>query len=187
MKGFLYTIAIIIILAIIAVIMLGRDGTDPSQNTQQNTPDTTENGSVDTNMGTTTDNTATSTDETATTTSPVRTNDSEESTSNGTSDTTDTETSTEADVVIELTGENFAFSQKNITVQKGDRVRIEFTSTDGFHDWVVDEFDAATDRVQTGDTTSVEFVADTAGEFEYYCSVGSHRELGMVGTLIVEE
>jgi plastocyanin len=64
-------------------------------------------------------------------------------------------------------------------------VRIEFTSTSGFHDWVIDEFDAATDRVRDGETSSVTFVADQAGIFEYYCSVGSHRANGMHGRFIV--
>jgi len=88
---------------------------------------------------------------------------------------------------INLTGANFAFSQDEIRVKKGDKVKIVFTSTDGFHDWVVDEFNAATNRVNTGEKTSVEFVADKAGTFEYYCSVGRHREMGMKGNLIVEE
>ena len=85
-----------------------------------------------------------------------------------------------------VTGKSFEFSVKEIRVKKGDRVRINFSSTEGFHDWVVDEFDAASERVQTGGSTSVEFVADTAGSFEYYCSVGNHRAMGMTGTLIVE-
>jgi len=97
----------------------------------------------------------------------------------------------EADVTFTLTGENFKFLMNGeeapeLRVNVGDKVKIEFTSTDGFHDWVVDEFDAATSRVQTGETTSVTFVADQAGTFEYYCSVGSHRANGMFGNLIVE-
>lgn len=91
-----------------------------------------------------------------------------------------------------MTGENFKFvmdgeDNPTITVNKGDTVRIEFTSTQGFHDWVVDEFNAATQKVQSPDSTFVEFVADQTGQFEYYCSVGSHRANGMWGTLIVEE
>ncbi len=54
------------------------------------------------------------------------------------------------------------------------------------HDWVVDEFDAKIAQVAAGKTTSVEFVADKTGTFEYYCSVGKHRQNGMVGKLIVE-
>jgi plastocyanin len=89
-------------------------------------------------------------------------------------------------VVVDLTGHNFAFDQKEIRVKQGDTVVVNFTSTDGFHDFKVDEFNAATARVSTGQTSSVTFVADKAGTFEYYCSVGSHRAMGMVGKLIVE-
>ena len=91
-----------------------------------------------------------------------------------------------------LTGENFKFvmdglDNPDIRVKKGDKVRIEFTSTKGFHDWVVDEFNAATERVRDTDgSTFVEFVADKTGTFEYYCSVGEHRANGMKGKLIVE-
>lgn len=89
-------------------------------------------------------------------------------------------------VVIDISGRNFEFDTKEIKVQEGDTVVINFTSTDGFHDWTVDEFDAKTARVATGNTSSVTFVADAKGTYEYYCSVGSHRANGMVGTLIVE-
>lgn len=92
----------------------------------------------------------------------------------------------DADVVFDITGKNFAFSETEMRVKKGQKVTVNFVSTGGFHDWVVDEFNAATERVNTDGSTSVTFVADQTGEFEYYCSVGSHRQLGMVGTLIVE-
>ncbi|MEK6792398.1 MAG: plastocyanin/azurin family copper-binding protein [Nanoarchaeota archaeon] len=91
-----------------------------------------------------------------------------------------------------VTGENFKFvvngaSNPDIKVNKGDRVRIEFTSTKGFHDWVVDEFDVATKQVRDSDgMTYVEFIADKIGTFEYYCSVGQHRANGMKGNLIVK-
>ncbi len=88
--------------------------------------------------------------------------------------------------VFNVTAKNFAFSVTEIKVKKGDKVTINFSSTDGYHDWVVDEFKAATQKVQTGGSTSVTFTADKAGIYEYYCSVGSHRKMGMVGKLIVE-
>lgn len=88
---------------------------------------------------------------------------------------------------FEVRGTNFAFDVSEIRVKEGDTVTINFESNDGFHDWVVDEFDAATEQVRPGTKTSVTFVADKAGTYEYYCSVGSHREQGMVGTLVVEQ
>ncbi|NUM25661.1 MAG: cupredoxin domain-containing protein [Candidatus Buchananbacteria bacterium] len=87
---------------------------------------------------------------------------------------------------FDITARNFAFSQTEIKVKKGDKVQINFKSTDGFHDWVIDEFNAKTDQVNTGGSSSVEFSADQQGIFEFYCSVGRHRDLGMVGKLIVE-
>ncbi len=88
--------------------------------------------------------------------------------------------------VFSIKGINYGFDVKEIKVKKGDTVTIQFESTDGFHDWKVDAFEAATERVQPGTPTSVTFVADEAGTFEYYCSVGQHRAHGMVGKLIVE-
>lgn len=81
---------------------------------------------------------------------------------------------------------NFGYSMDEIRVNEGDTVTITLTNSDGFHDWVVDEFDAATETINEGETTTVTFVADTAGTYEYYCSVGNHRAQGMVGTLVVE-
>jgi len=85
-----------------------------------------------------------------------------------------------------LTSKNFSFSQTEIRVKKGDKVKIVLQVQEGFHDWVIDEFNAKTSQVAAPNTTQVEFTADQAGTFEYYCSVGQHRQMGMVGKLIVE-
>lgn len=94
----------------------------------------------------------------------------------------------EAPTVKEFTvdASNFAFSLKNITVNEGDKVKISFRNTVGFHDFRLDEFNVATSVLQAGQNTSVEFTANKKGSFEYYCSVGTHRAQGMVGTLVVE-
>ncbi|MEX2144846.1 MAG: plastocyanin/azurin family copper-binding protein [Candidatus Spechtbacterales bacterium] len=85
-------------------------------------------------------------------------------------------------------GGNYYYTVEEIRVKKGDTVKITFSSEEGFHDFVLDEFNVATQRYRPGEgEETVEFVADQAGEFEYYCSVGEHRQLGQVGTLIVEE
>lgn len=85
-----------------------------------------------------------------------------------------------------VTGANFQFSPAEMRVQQGDTVRVTFVNSAGVHDWKLDEFNAATQVLQAGQQETVEFVADQAGEFEYYCSVGNHRQMGMVGKLIVE-
>lgn len=99
--------------------------------------------------------------------------------------TIDEEASGEA-VSFNISGSNFAFSKTEMRVKKGDTVTVNFDSESGFHNWTVDAYDAATTQVNTGGSTSVTFVADQTGTFEYYCGVGNHRAQGMVGTLIVE-
>ncbi len=84
-----------------------------------------------------------------------------------------------------VNGSNFSFSPSALSVNKGDTVRVIFKNTGGNHDFVIDEFDAATKVIGSGQQDTVEFVADKSGSFEYYCSVSNHREMGMKGTLIV--
>jgi len=87
---------------------------------------------------------------------------------------------------IVVSGSNFAFAPSEIKVKKGEKVMITFKNTGGFHDFVIDEFDVRTNQIKDGEEESVEFTADKAGTFEYYCSVGQHRQMGMKGKLIVE-
>lgn len=82
----------------------------------------------------------------------------------------------------------FGYDQKSITVKKGDTVTITLTNSGNMpHDWIIDEFAVQTKQITNGQTDSVTFVADKAGTYEYYCSVGKHRQNGMVGKLVVEE
>ncbi len=87
---------------------------------------------------------------------------------------------------FEVSGNDFAFDVKEITVNQGDTVRINFTNSGGFHDLVIDEFNARTKQLADGGKETIEFVANQTGTFEYYCSVGKHRQMGMVGNLIVK-
>lgn len=85
-----------------------------------------------------------------------------------------------------ITGQNFSFKPSLITVKKGDRVKITFKNSQGFHDFVIDEFGVATPQAKFPATEVLEFTADKIGSFEYYCSVGTHRAMGMKGILKVE-
>lgn len=85
-----------------------------------------------------------------------------------------------------VTGSNFAFAPKTLTVNKGDKVKIIFKNSGGTHDIKIDEFSVASAKIQGGAETTVEFTADKVGTFEYYCSIGTHRAMGMVGTLTVK-
>lgn len=85
-----------------------------------------------------------------------------------------------------VSGQNFSFIPNSITVKKGDKVKITFKNIEGFHNLAIDEFNVVTKTIKNGEEESVEFIADKVGSFEYYCSVGTHRAMGMWGTLKVE-
>lgn len=97
-------------------------------------------------------------------------------------------TSTTSDVVkdIVVTAKNFSFTPSTITVNQGEKVRVTFKNTEGFHDFVVEGYGAATKQLKAPAEEVIEFTADKAGTFEYYCSVGTHRQMGMKGTLVVK-
>jgi plastocyanin len=163
MKGLLTIIIIVAVIIVLLLLLRGNDTIDnPDSTPTPNEEDITDSEDVDTE-----DN------------NEIMAEDDEEITN---------ETDEIANDVKEftLTGKNFEFSTKEIRVKKGDTVRINFSSTNGNHDWTIDEFNAKTNVVSTGNTTSVKFVANQSGTFQYYCSVGTHRAMGMIGNLIVE-
>ena len=97
-----------------------------------------------------------------------------------------TTTSDQAEKTINVQGGMYYFNPSQITVNKGDKVKIVFTNKNGFHDFNLDEFNVHSSKISGGSSTTVEFTADKTGSFEYYCSVGNHRQMGMKGTLVVK-
>jgi cytochrome c oxidase subunit II len=89
-------------------------------------------------------------------------------------------------VELNLTAKDFEFSQKEIRVHQGDRVILHVTATDGNHGVGIQGYTESV-QVNEGETKTLEFVADKAGNFTYYCNVpcgSGHRN--MKGMLIVE-
>jgi len=78
------------------------------------------------------------------------------------------------------------FSMTLLEVKKGDLVRLNINTTSGVHDFKLDEF-GIYEETPTGEITTIEFVADKAGEFEFYCDKPGHREAGHKGTIVISE
>jgi plastocyanin len=81
---------------------------------------------------------------------------------------------------------SFGYSMEEIRVKQGETIKITLTNSKGVHDFVVDELNIKSEVIKAGENTTFEFTADELGEFEFYCSIGSHRANGMVGKLIIE-
>jgi len=78
------------------------------------------------------------------------------------------------------------FSVKEITVKKGDQIKINVTVTKGTHNFNIDEYNISQDTPLNQPVT-IQFTADKTGRFIYYCSMPGHRALGHWGVLNVVE
>jgi len=80
---------------------------------------------------------------------------------------------------------SFSFSPSTMTVNKGDTLKVTVKNMKGTHSLKIDEFNTSTRILNAGEEQTITFVADKTGTFQYYCSVGNHRAMGMVGTFTV--
>ncbi len=88
---------------------------------------------------------------------------------------------------IAVVASSFQFNPAEIRVKMGDTVQVALTNNSTMpHDFKIDELNVETKTITNGQVDTVMFVANKKGTFEYYCSVGTHRQQGMVGKLIVE-
>ncbi|CAN5235757.1 hypothetical protein BH09PAT2_BH09PAT2_01110 [soil metagenome] len=88
--------------------------------------------------------------------------------------------------IVNIEGGSFYFKPNEIHVKKGQKVKVVMNAVSMMHDFVIDELDVRMPVVKNGSKGEVEFTADKAGTYEFYCSVGQHRANGQVGKLIVE-
>ncbi|OPA76317.1 cytochrome C oxidase subunit II [Paenibacillus selenitireducens] len=83
---------------------------------------------------------------------------------------------------VTINATNFAFSETEVKVKKGDTIKLTFNSEEGMHGLMIKDFD-----VNMTESGTTEFVADKVGTFEFNCSImcgGGHGD--MVGKIIVE-
>ena len=85
------------------------------------------------------------------------------------------------------TVEGGGFDPARIVVKQGQRVKIKILAEDVTHGFQLLHFGVDAGAVKTGTTKVVEFTADRAGEFPFYCSVRcSPLHMALMGTLVVE-
>lgn len=93
---------------------------------------------------------------------------------------------TEKTVDISATAKRWEFSPATVTVKKGDKVKLSIESMDVTHGFAIPDFDVSA-TLKPNETTVVEFTADKAGMFTFFCNVFCGQgHPNMKGTLIVE-
>ena len=89
--------------------------------------------------------------------------------------------------VVARTVERGGWSPARIVVKRGQKVRLRILADDVTHGFQLLHFGVDAGAIKTGTTKVVEFTADRAGEFPFYCSVRcSPLHMALMGTLVVE-
>lgn len=89
-------------------------------------------------------------------------------------------------VEIEMVARQFSFEPNPIRVKYGERVRLKIKSEDVVHGFALPDFNINV-VLNPGEISTVEFVADKRGKFEFYCSIACGvGHLGMRGSIIIE-
>jgi heme/copper-type cytochrome/quinol oxidase subunit 2 len=86
---------------------------------------------------------------------------------------------------ITLTARNYRFTPSRIEVAQDDLVKLTIQSEDVAYSLTIDEYRVSR-RVPAGGSTTLEFRADRAGTFPFYCNLtNDDRHAQMKGELVV--
>lgn len=86
-----------------------------------------------------------------------------------------------------IEGNEFAFTPSTLTVKKGQAVEITFKNTGKYpHNLDIADLNAKTKTIQPGEEETITFTPDKTGSFSFACTVPTHADKGMTGTLTVE-
>ncbi len=89
---------------------------------------------------------------------------------------------------ITVTGDEFKFTPKVVTVRAGGPVRLVYENDGALsHNLTIPDLGLGTETIQTGESDEIRFAAKDAGQYRFVCTVPGHEEAGMTGQLVVEE
>jgi len=98
----------------------------------------------------------------------------------------ETEVTSKGNVVeLDMIAKQWEFEPSKVNANVGDKVILHIKSVDVSHGFALPDF-GVSQRLEPGKTETVEFTADKAGEFSFFCNVacGSGHK-GMRGQLVV--
>ncbi|HWQ13111.1 MAG TPA: heavy metal translocating P-type ATPase [Roseiflexaceae bacterium] len=88
---------------------------------------------------------------------------------------------------VRVVAQGTRFDPPVIRAKAGTWVRVVYTNADSvFHDWEIEDVKDAHINTRPGQTATALFYVGQPGEYEIICTVPSHVEAGMTGTLVVE-
>ncbi len=88
---------------------------------------------------------------------------------------------------IQVSLADFKFAPATITVKRGTPVTLSLKNDGAVaHDLAIEDLGVASELVRPGQSSSVTFTPNTAGQFDIICTEPGHLASGMKATLIVE-
>ena len=85
-----------------------------------------------------------------------------------------------------ISGDQYAFNPSTVQVNRNDLVKISFTAHDIPHSLTIDGPYRISKRAAAGQTVTLEFRADQAGTFSFYCNLSQDAKCKeMKGNLVV--
>ncbi len=86
-----------------------------------------------------------------------------------------------------IEGSEFAFTPSAITVKNGQPVQITFKNTGQYsHNLTIADLNIATKTIGPGEEDTVTFTPNKTGQVSFMCTVPTHADKGMKGTLNVQ-
>lgn len=94
---------------------------------------------------------------------------------------------TPSPVTYNISAVEFKYTPNAITAKIGQMVTIVFSNNGTIpHNLTLEGLGIATQTINPGQTATIQFAAPAAGTYTFYCSIDSHRNLGLTGTLTVQ-
>jgi len=89
-------------------------------------------------------------------------------------------------ITVEMS--EYKYSPDRLTASPGATVQLTLKNVGALqHDFHIDAGNQTSPLVDPGKSVDFSFTAPSqAGEYEFWCTVPGHKELGMVGTLVVQ-
>jgi len=89
---------------------------------------------------------------------------------------------------VTVTATDYDFNPKKIELTAGMTLELKLVNEGNVaHSWSVPKLDADSDRIQPGNSTTVTLKPSEPGTYEIACQVPGHKNIGMVGELVVSE
>ncbi len=88
---------------------------------------------------------------------------------------------------ITVVGNEFSFQPSTLNLKQGDKVLLVFKNEGKYpHNLAIPDLKVTTKTIQPGQSDMINFTVDKGGNYAFVCTVDSHEQKGMKGTVNVQ-